>query len=193
MDAATRLFGERGYRATSIKAVAQAAGVTHGVIPFHFGSKEGLLLAVVERCFSVFQAASLGSLEARERDYGLGDLEAFMLAQTAFQDERPEVGRLFQVLMFEALGPTPELLPHFRGLHERLRQIGQAWMREGQRRGSLDPRLEVGPTVDAMLAFFAGARTHTFLFEPGHFDRDAVLAQMRWILTHGVRPPETTS
>lgn len=188
MEAATALFGERGYRASSIKAIAARAGISHGVIPFHFGSKEGLLFAVTERCFETFQSSVFGSLSARERDFGLGDLAAFMRAQVAFQDEHPEVGRLFQVLMFEALGPNPELLPHFRALHDRIRGLGCAWMRAGRDGGSLADDLDVEATVDALLCFFAGARTHSLLLAPGTFDRAAVHTQMLRLLERGVRP-----
>ncbi len=90
IDAAIRLFGERGYRATPLKAIGEAAGISHGVIPFHFGSKEGLLLAVVERCFDVFQRGVLGALDDSERDHGLGDLRALMDAQKRFAEEHPE-------------------------------------------------------------------------------------------------------
>ena len=46
LTAALRLFGERGYAATSITDLAAAAGVTRGLIRFHFGSKQGLADAV---------------------------------------------------------------------------------------------------------------------------------------------------
>ncbi|HJL17206.1 MAG TPA: TetR family transcriptional regulator [Sandaracinaceae bacterium LLY-WYZ-13_1] len=191
IEAAMALFAERGYRATSLKAIAARASISHGVIPFHFGSKEGLLLAVVESCFGAFRDAAFGPLLDRARDHGLGDLEALTDAMLAFQCERPRVGRLFQVLMFEALGPTPELRPHFGELHRRLRALGGEWVREGQARGSLDPRLDVEATVDALLCFFTGLRTHSLLFE-GDVDQARIHAQMRSILARGVRaePPE---
>lgn len=41
-DAAMRLFAERGAKPTTIRAVAQEAGVTPGLVSHHFGSKQGL-------------------------------------------------------------------------------------------------------------------------------------------------------
>jgi AcrR family transcriptional regulator len=41
-DAAIRLFTERGMEKTSILDIAQAAGVSGGLIRHHFGSKDGL-------------------------------------------------------------------------------------------------------------------------------------------------------
>ena len=47
--AATTLFAEQGISGTSVRAIAQAAGVNHGLVHRHFGSKEGLLRAVMAR------------------------------------------------------------------------------------------------------------------------------------------------
>jgi TetR/AcrR family transcriptional regulator, regulator of cefoperazone and chloramphenicol sensitivity len=41
-DAAMQLFGEQGAKATTMRAVAEAAGVTPGLVSHHFGSKQGL-------------------------------------------------------------------------------------------------------------------------------------------------------
>jgi AcrR family transcriptional regulator len=50
-DEAHRLFLERGYRATTVRAVAAAAGVDSALISYHFGSKQGLFAeSVRHRC-----------------------------------------------------------------------------------------------------------------------------------------------
>lgn len=187
IDAAIALFGERGYRATSLKAIGEHAGVTHGVIPFHFGSKEGLLLAVVEACFQAFRGSVFGVLTDGERDYGLEDLHRLVNAQLAFQAERPEIGQLFQVLMFEALGPSPELRAPFREFHCRIRELGCAWVRRGQEVGALASELDVEATVDALLCFFTGLRAHSLLL--ADVDQRRIHEQMRFVLERGVRPP----
>ena len=45
---AKRLFRERGYAATSLEQIAEAADVTKGAIYGHFSSKEDLLLSAIE-------------------------------------------------------------------------------------------------------------------------------------------------
>ena len=45
---ARRLFRERGYAATSLEQIAEAAGVTKGAIYGHFSSKEDLLTSALE-------------------------------------------------------------------------------------------------------------------------------------------------
>jgi AcrR family transcriptional regulator len=49
LDAATQLFGEQGYAATSLDAITSLAGVTKGALYHHFSDKETLFRAVFER------------------------------------------------------------------------------------------------------------------------------------------------
>jgi AcrR family transcriptional regulator len=48
LAAAAELFANQGVDAVSVDAVAQAAGRTSGAVYAHFGSKQGLLLALLE-------------------------------------------------------------------------------------------------------------------------------------------------
>lgn len=43
-----RVLSEQGYDATTVKEVAREAGVNQGLVHYYFGSKDALLLAVIE-------------------------------------------------------------------------------------------------------------------------------------------------
>ncbi len=49
VEAATRLFAERGFRGTHIQEVARAAGCTKPALYYHFDGKEALFLEAIER------------------------------------------------------------------------------------------------------------------------------------------------
>lgn len=49
LDAATELLAARGPAAVSVREIASRAGVNQGLLHRHFGSKEALLRAVLER------------------------------------------------------------------------------------------------------------------------------------------------
>ncbi len=49
LDTAEELFAEKGIAATSLRVLTQAAGVNLAAVHYHFGSKEGLVDAVLER------------------------------------------------------------------------------------------------------------------------------------------------
>ncbi|MGH2923027.1 MAG: TetR/AcrR family transcriptional regulator, partial [Solirubrobacterales bacterium] len=49
VEAAGRLFGERGYERTRLDEIAAAAGVTKPIVYRHFDSKRDLYLALLDR------------------------------------------------------------------------------------------------------------------------------------------------
>jgi AcrR family transcriptional regulator len=57
IEAATLLFAERGPAAVGVREIAQVAGVNHGLVHRHFGSKTGLLKEVVSRLASEISTA----------------------------------------------------------------------------------------------------------------------------------------
>ncbi len=63
LDAAERLFAERGVDGSSLRAVTRAAGVNLAAIHYHFGSKEALLGAVMARRIEPVNQARLKRLE----------------------------------------------------------------------------------------------------------------------------------
>lgn len=65
--AATALFAERGVDAVSVDAVAEAAGRTSGAVYDHFGSKQGLLLAVLDDWRDAVVGAILGEFAVADR------------------------------------------------------------------------------------------------------------------------------
>jgi AcrR family transcriptional regulator len=67
LDQARRQFANLGYRATTVKGVADAAGVSPNLITRYFGGKEGLFLAAaqVEIAVDPVFAGALASLGAR--------------------------------------------------------------------------------------------------------------------------------
>ena len=70
VEAAGRLFGERGYDGTRLDDVAAAAGVTKPIVYRHFGDKERLYLALLERHrddLGRFVVPAEGTLEERLR------------------------------------------------------------------------------------------------------------------------------
>ena len=49
LDAAEQLFADDGFAKTSLRSIVSAAGVNLAAINYHFGTKEGLIRAVLER------------------------------------------------------------------------------------------------------------------------------------------------
>ncbi len=71
IDETVRCIVEEGYGAATAKHVAERAGVTWGVIQYHFGDRNGLLMAVVDdgvaRLIESLSSAEVAELPMRER------------------------------------------------------------------------------------------------------------------------------
>jgi AcrR family transcriptional regulator len=83
LDAAERLFAERGFEGTSMRAVTQAADASVSAANYHFGSKEALLQAALVRRLEPLNRRRLEALDALEAAGGAAVpvealLEAFL-------------------------------------------------------------------------------------------------------------------
>lgn len=108
LDAAMRLFGEQGYRGTSVAQIERAAGLTPGAggLYHHFRTKEALLRAGIERNLSRLDALR----DIRRVLGGLGDLRAeltlsarYVLAELDGEEE------LLRIMLTEARS-RPEIV-----------------------------------------------------------------------------------
>ncbi|MEO6087947.1 MAG: TetR family transcriptional regulator [Umezawaea sp.] len=81
LDAAEHLFAEHGFRGASVRAITDLAGANLAAVAYHFGSKAGLLAAVIRRVVEPINAAQrtgLDRLLTRTPDPSVADLvEAF--------------------------------------------------------------------------------------------------------------------
>jgi AcrR family transcriptional regulator len=75
LDAAERLFAERGYAATSLRSIMAEAGVNVAAIHYHFHSKESLLEAILLRRLDPANRERLSALEDYEASVVDGRLE----------------------------------------------------------------------------------------------------------------------
>lgn len=78
MDEAVRCVIEEGFAAASAKHIAERAGVTWGVIQYHFGDRNGLFAAVVDSGFDELRAhmATVDVTEGSTRDRVVGLVDA---------------------------------------------------------------------------------------------------------------------
>lgn len=90
LDAAQRLFLERGFAGTSMSEVAKASGVTKSLIHHHFGSKEALWESVKRKRFAAYYDQQVKLLTRRPLT--------------------PEIARESMRMYFEYLRDNPQVL-----------------------------------------------------------------------------------
>ncbi|RME21659.1 MAG: TetR/AcrR family transcriptional regulator [Deltaproteobacteria bacterium] len=131
---ATRLFASRGFSATSLQAIADAAGITKPTLVYHFGSKDRLRDAVIDALLDHWREELPQLMRAAQA--GGTRLDALMAAFFAFFRRDPRRPRL----LLRAALDRPD------ALRDRLRQHLQPWtglltqaIRAGQAQGLLRP------------------------------------------------------
>lgn len=123
---AARLFATRGYDATSVREIVEAAGVTKPTLYYHFGSKEGLAQALLnvplERNIARLRRLLDSEYEPVEA------LASMIEIHFTFFREDPDRARFVYALFFGPLGS---------GLAAEMTQYGEQFdqvMEEGVRR-----------------------------------------------------------
>ncbi len=99
---AARLFAERGFDATSVREIVEAAGVAKPTLYYYFGSKEGLAQALLTVPLSNLVSAIrliVATVEDPTRC-----LEQVIEAQYAFCRDDPDRARFIYALIFGPLG-----------------------------------------------------------------------------------------
>jgi AcrR family transcriptional regulator len=141
IDAAGRLFGERGYGATRLDDVAAAAGVTKPILYRHFDSKRDLYLALLDRHREdlpgfVASIPAEGTTEERLRtvlDVWIGYVESHQYAWK---------------MLFRDTGGGPEIAARRREVHAKARAVLVDLMRSLA--ATPVPRRELEPLAELM-------------------------------------------
>lgn len=145
--AARELFLERGYLATSMQEIAEAAELRKASIYHHFADKEALFTAVV---LEEFESSWSRLLEETKQDRPLAET-LLIIAEAQLQINGTDVGRLF--MDFQKFVPETRQ----EEMHAKLQQMIDANAALFQRaidRGELIP---IDPRVAALFFFHMGA------------------------------------
>jgi AcrR family transcriptional regulator len=116
LDTAEKLFAAHGFAATSLRAIIKEAGVNTASVHYHFGSKEGLIEAVLQRRAAPVNSERLERLEALEADYPTGALpleevlETFLAPAILTHFKPSKRGRVLPQLVGRAIAEPDEKL-----------------------------------------------------------------------------------
>lgn len=177
LGSAREVFVARGYHAASIYEIADGAGRTIGSIYSHFGGKEGVFLALVDRHFEDQLAryeSDLGELE----DAGEA-LAAGAYFWNRFLDEDPGLVILF-IEFWSVAVRDPELRSRFARSYRKLRaRLAAVIERQHSTLGiSGGPdATEAAIVFDALIDGFALHR----LIDPSQVPQDLLARALGWL------------
>ncbi|MFD2093140.1 TetR/AcrR family transcriptional regulator [Blastococcus deserti] len=114
LAAAVRVGATRGLRHLTYRSVAAEAGVAHGLVAHHFGSRDALIEEALQ--FSLDHGvASLSSAP------GSGDVSALFVGVTSWFEQDAD-DAVFQYELILESRRRPELRPHVERLYEAYRE-----------------------------------------------------------------------
>lgn len=162
LDAATKLFASGGFHATSTRKIAATAGVSEGTVFHYFGSKNALMLGILDRFYhevlnpraaeildTIMDTHSRIRALARHHSNALAKDNALMMRLLQVY-----VGVDFEYLGSNAESPLRSLNRHYVHYFDRI-------LREGIERGDLRNDLSIRPLRDLFFGTLEyGLRTH---------------------------------
>ncbi len=172
LDAARKLFGTRGYAATTIEAICAASRLNPRYFYEEFDGREALLQATYDRHMEVVTAAVLSAVERAPLDPRArleAGLSAFVDAQLA-----DEWGA--QINYFEIVGVSPELERHRRDVLRFYAAFVEQQMSALAGAGRL-PRRDYALSAVALVGATDGLLIHWLSSDPRP-PRDAVIAEL---------------
>ena len=170
LDHAERLFAEQGISGTSLRALTSAADVNLASVHYHFGSKEALLDAVVERRSLPLNDERVRSLESllelgTEAVAVEAILEAFIGPAVALVSHSSEEGQRLGRLLARIEAQPPEIVEALSRKH-----FGNI---AGRFVDALQGALPALPPELVARRFRMAAGLFSFLFS-GNFDLDSI-------------------
>jgi TetR/AcrR family acrAB operon transcriptional repressor len=189
LDAAERVFGERGVARTSLHEIAESAGLTRGAVYWHFADKYDLLSALWERCLLPLEAA-FAAIDAEHGDDALVRIRAKVrgVATRIVHDPRTRNMMGIALLRCEMVDEIAASRQRIVGDRDDCLQQMAAEFRSAVAAGQLRHDLDAGAAAIELHAIIDGLCYH-WLLDPKRFDFEVRVAACTdaWLVGQGAK------
>ena len=177
LDEAARLFLARGYEGTTLRDIADAAGVKAGSIYYHFDSKESLLLDVLQRGISVMEDAFHAAADETRDAAGYERIRAHVRGHlSALFDHGPYTTNHVSAFHIAPESVRAEVIPD----RDRYERLWAELLAELRRSGEIVSTVPLGLS---RLALFGAMNFAVEWFDPARGNLDElvdVIARQYW-------------
>jgi AcrR family transcriptional regulator len=200
LDAALKLFAHRGYGATTVREIAEAAGLSHGNVYYHFPDKEVIFHALLQRYMDAIAQPDFPFNRVLASGTFPDNLEELGAAiRDMVRDYREYVALIYvDVVEFDG--------DHIRKFYSNMALSFQRFLREHRMEEPLRERLQLGISPHAAVMLTVRMFLNYFGVEivfgvKDHFGKssDEAVREISHILRHGMirsgkplRPREAT-
>jgi AcrR family transcriptional regulator len=179
IDAAARVFREKGYDGATLRDIAQEAGLLPGSLYYHIRSKEELLRLIVEQPIRALQA-QLEAIVASDTSPAQKLAEALAAQLRAFDTHYPYLFvHLHNLLQVDTMHPD---------IQKRARRYEEFWQQiltQGVRVGEFPPDLDVKVAAFAIIGMCNWM--HRWYRRDGRLSIEEIIQQFSRLVLDGLR------
>lgn len=189
LNAAIKLFAERGYSHTTLAEIGEAAGYSRNIVRELFGSKEAIFVPVFNTISDTLARYRLPAMEGR---VGLNAVLAFAESYlTAVENSSEQIRAIYQLRM-EATTVVPQFRETFQKADAGYRVLMKSAIQQGIDAGEVDKSLQPTETATLVVSMLRGLviqwlmapdRVNTTALRP--FVREMILRMLRPLKTDG--------
>lgn len=166
LDAAERVFFEKGVSQTTLSDIAAAAGLTRGAIYWHFKDKAALLHALFESATLPMEAMLTELDDSRAQD-PLGALRQMCIHALSQLALSPRQQRIFSIMFHkcECVGEVADVMEHELECRDECQGRLEGLLQQSLQKGLLPPDTDVFLCMQVIHNFMVGTM-HQWLQAP---------------------------
>ena len=180
LETAITLFGSKGYQSVTIDEIAKTAGVSRGLIHYHFGNKEDLLLQIVSSGRSII-SESLNAI-SQNNDTARNKIREALRVYMQLATSRLAVAQMMLIAFFE-VPHTQRIRTDLLETYEEIRFQFRGLIDEGLANGEIRP---MDGAVATRLAIGMALETIKTITLEGPIDPDQAADEITGVLFDGI-------
>jgi AcrR family transcriptional regulator len=156
INTAEKLFSEQGYDGTSVRDIADAAGINVAMISYYFGSKEGLMQALFEERTK----DTIVRVETLLKEKSLSPFQKVEILIDDYVERFTTKGPFQKILIYEQMMEKNRLISDLLNQYRKKNtEIIEKLIQEGQRKKQFKKHVDVVLMLNTMI----GTSLHTFI------------------------------
>ncbi len=188
MNAALRVFAQKGFARATNRDVAREAGITTGLIYYYFESKEDLLRAVLEECSPVQVMAQI-TPEMLEQPPDV--LLPLLVMRVLNLVEGEQFVSMIRVLLPEMLHGATEVAPIALSFFQRVIDFLSNYLKIQTTRGRVRADLDVDAAAQVIASSMIGiVMRRQIMHDPGvlQYTHEEIVHAILGTLSQGIKP-----
>jgi AcrR family transcriptional regulator len=153
LEAANKVFAEKGYHEATMDDIAKRLGVSKGAIYLYFPSKEDLFEAMCKTAPQAFKEILFSSF--RDEANPVESATQFFDKMLKLSASNP--GLSFEILSEASRNPTLKRI--LKKNHVEYEEVLTGFLAEGRKRGIVGDNLDIRPLANSLIALWNGLET----------------------------------